>query len=96
MTLRRLVVYFSLVGLLLATAVGARPTSSFKVTSSLDGKQVLPHRQRWLAYPSLASSKVKSVDFAVDGRVRWTEHSPPYVYGGDDAGRNQNYLVTSG
>ena len=75
-------------------AASSGPSSEqarFLVTSSLDGKSVLPHGIAWLAYPSLARSKVARVDFLVDGgRVRWTERNPPYRYA-DDGG----YLVTS-
>lgn len=66
-----------------------------KVTSSLDGKSALPHRSIWVAYASLPASKVASVEFLVDGKMRWTEHTAPFVYGGDDAGKNRGYLVTS-
>lgn len=67
----------------------------FKVTSSLDGKAALPHRSIWIGYPSLPSSKVASVEFIVDGKMRWTEHGAPYVFAGDDAGKNRGYFVTS-
>lgn len=69
---------------ILATAGGAT------VRSSLDGSKVLPHRIRWTAYPSVASSKVREVDFRVDGRLVWRERHPPYTYGMDG-----NWLVTS-
>jgi hypothetical protein len=74
-------------------ALAAAP--SLTVTSTLDGKKVLPVRLRWLATPSVPGSQVASVDFLIDGKVRWTEHSAPYVYGGDDAGRNEGYLITT-
>jgi hypothetical protein len=60
------------------------------IRSSLDGKTVLPHRIRWLGYPSLPRNQVKEVDFVVDNRVVWIEHNPPYTYGDDT-----NWLVTS-
>jgi hypothetical protein len=69
----------------------ARPaTNPFKVTSTLDGKTVLPHRIRWLAFPRLPAAQIKQVDFLIDGKVRWIEHNAPYSYS-DDGG----YLVTS-
>jgi hypothetical protein len=72
-----------------ASAAPSKP--AFKVTSTLDGKTVLPHRIHWLANPKLPVSKVARVDFLIDGgKVRWTEHTPPYTYS-DDGG----YLVTS-
>lgn len=94
-----------LVGLaLLACAVAAataaashsnRAGDSLKVTSTLDGKKVLPARLRWLATPSVPGSKVARIDFLVDGKVRWTEHHAPYVYGSDDNGKNEGYLITT-
>jgi hypothetical protein len=70
-----------------AAHASKRPLS---ITSSLAGKKVLPHRIHWLAVPKLAPSKVKRVEFLIDGRTRWIEHSAPYSYGYDG-----NYLVTS-
>jgi hypothetical protein len=67
----------------------------FKVTSSIDGKQVLPLRIRWIAIPHISPSKVAKVDFLVDGRWLWTEHQTPYVYGGDNDKGYGNWLVTS-
>jgi hypothetical protein len=60
------------------------------VTSTLDRKTVLPHRIHWLAAPSVPSAQVSRVDFLIDGKIRWTEHSAPYAYGNDG-----NWLVTS-
>lgn len=71
-------------------AVGATRTSSFTVTSTLDGRAVLPHRIHWLAQPTLQPSAIRSVTFAVDGRTLWVEHHAPYTFGSDG-----NYLVTS-
>jgi hypothetical protein len=66
---------------------GGKP---FRVTSTLDGKKVLPHRIHWLGYPSLPRAQVAEVAFLIDGKVRWIEHNPPYSYGDDG-----NWLVTS-
>jgi hypothetical protein len=67
---------------------GAKP---FLVKSSLDKRSVLPHRVRWVAYPSLPPSQVREVDFSIDGGpVRWVEQHAPYSFS-DDTG----YLVTS-
>jgi hypothetical protein len=85
----------SLLVLVLVPATAARSGGGFKVTSSLDGRSVLPHRIHWLAYPSLARAKVAKVEFLIDGRPAWVEHQAPYVYGSDDNGRNEGYLVTS-
>lgn len=62
----------------------------FKATSTLDGKKVLPLRIRWIARPHISASKVKKVEFLIDGHWLWTEHQTPYFYGG-----NGNSLVTS-
>ena len=96
MLLRTLFVAFALVTIVwLAPAGGATTDPPFKVTSTLDGQTVLPHRIRWLGFPSLPAAKVASVEFVIDGKMRWTEHTAPYVYAGDDSGRNEGYLVTS-
>jgi DNA-binding SARP family transcriptional activator len=73
----------------------ARSTSSSHATSSLDGKTVLPQRIRWLVHPHVPLSKVREVDYIIDGKLRWVEHRPPYYYGGDDNGANAGYLITT-
>jgi hypothetical protein len=60
------------------------------ISSSLDGKRVLPHRIHWLAFPTGPAADVREVDFLIDGHVVWIEHHPPYTYGLDG-----NWLVTS-
>jgi hypothetical protein len=83
---------------LLATLVGvsaafaARSDTSFTVTSSLDGKTVLPLRSHWIAYSKIDPSQgqVTEVDYLIDGFHAWTAHSAPWYFG--DAG---NWLVTS-
>lgn len=83
-----------------ASASAATPRSDsatqpgFRVTSSIDGKTVLPHRIRWTARHTLPAIEVQEVDFLIDGKVAWIEHEPPYVYGDDD-GPHRGYLVTS-
>src|SRR3954469_10171486 len=81
--------------LTVGSAAGAPAAQPLKVTSSLDGKKVLPHRIHWLGHTSLAPAKVAKVEFLVDGKLCWTEHKAPYVYAADDNGRNRGYLVTS-
>jgi hypothetical protein len=71
-----------------AAAEGTK--QSFKVTSTLDGKKVLPHRIHWFAFPNMSASRVAEVDFLIDGKLSWIEHHAPYAYG-----YNANYLVTS-
>ena len=75
-----------------SSALAGRSDTSFTVTSSLDGKTVLPLRSHWIAYPKLDPSQgqVAEVDYLIDGYHAWTEHSAPYYYGGDG-----NWLVTS-
>jgi hypothetical protein len=68
----------------------APAATDFTVSSSLDGRAVLPHRIAWLGVPSLPPPKVAEVAFLIDGRVAWVEHGAPYSYS-DDGG----YLVTS-
>ena len=69
---------------------GLIAVTSSHVSSTLDGKNVLPHRIHWIAYPSLRSGQVRAVEFQVDGRTLWVEHHAPYTFGNDG-----NYLVTS-
>jgi hypothetical protein len=69
---------------------------AFTVTSTLDGKHVLPHHIRWLAMPKVDGASVKSVAFLIDGgKPRWVETQPPYTFGDDEKGAHQGYLVTS-
>ena len=76
-----------------ATAFGgAQPLA---ITSSIDGKTVLPQQSRWLAHPNVAPANVAEVDFSIDGKLRWVEHSAPYTYGGDDNHGHLGYLFTS-
>jgi hypothetical protein len=45
--------------------------------------------------PKLPPAQVAEVAFLIDGKVRWIEHDPPYVYDEDDRGQHEGYLVTS-
>jgi len=74
---------------------GASERAKFKVTSTLDGKKVLPARLHWLARPQLPSSDISRVDFLIDGKLRWIENHAPYNYGSDDNGRNRGFLITT-
>jgi hypothetical protein len=73
-------------------AAAAKPV---KVTSTLDGKTVLPRHLRWVAMPKLAASQIQKVEFLIDGKLRWVEQEAPYVYGSDEAGLHKGYLVTT-
>jgi hypothetical protein len=79
-------------------ASAAAPTRSAPrprgITSTLDGKRVLPQRFRWIAQPHVHGA-IREVRFLIDGSVRWIEHEAPYVYGSDDAGANRGFLVTT-
>src|SRR5207302_2711676 len=73
-----------------SSALAGRNDSSFTVTSSLDGKTVLPLRSHWIAYPKIDPSQgqVAEVDYLIDGYHAWTAHNAPWYYG--DKG---NWLV---
>jgi hypothetical protein len=72
-------------------SAGAPPTTKpFGLASSLDGRTVLPHRIHWLALPALPASRVREVQFLIDGRRAWVQRKPPYAYA-EDGG----FLVTS-
>jgi hypothetical protein len=75
-----------------SSALAGGSDTSFTVTSSLDGKSVLPLRSHWIAYPQIDPSQgqVAEVDYLIDGFHAWTEHSSPWYYGD-----NGNWLVTT-
>jgi hypothetical protein len=75
-----------------SSALAAHPTSPAAVTSTLDGTKVVPIRSRWIAHPRIPASQVSEVDFLIDGKLSWVDHSAPYVYGGYDG---LGYLVTT-
>lgn len=77
------------------SALGGAGDEAFTVSSSLDGKKVLPLRSHWLGYTSLPPAQVDRVEFLIDGKVRWIEHNPPYNYASDDNGKNMGYLITT-
>jgi hypothetical protein len=85
--------------LALVSSVGAavaRPRAQpFRITSSIDGKKVLPIRSRWLAYPKVSSAKVAEVEFLIDGKVRCVEHYARYNYGSDDLHGHYGWLFTT-
>lgn len=72
-----------------STPASSTSAQAFTVTSTLDGRTALPHRIHWVANPNPVPD-VTEVDFLVDGKQLWVEHSAPYDYGDDG-----NYLVTS-
>lgn len=76
-------------------AVALAGTQPLAVSSTIDGKKVLPQYSRWIAHPNAAASSVSEVDYLIDGKLRWVEHSAPYAYGGDDGKGHLAYLFTS-
>ena len=78
-----------------SSALARGDPKRFTVTSTLDGKTVLPLRIRRRARPQhVALAQVREVDYLIDGRRAWTEHHPPYYYGSNE-GAYGNWLVTS-
>ena len=73
-----------------ATTSASRSLVRPTVTSTMDGRTVLPQRFRWQAYTSTPAMRVAKVDFLIDGQLAWEETKAPYVYG-----RDGNWLVTS-
>lgn len=81
-----------------ATAVSAAALGGgqrLAVTSSIDGKKVLPQMTRWLAHPNVAPADVAAVDLLIDGKLRWVEHRSPYNYASDDDKGHLGYLFTN-
>jgi hypothetical protein len=60
---------------------GSRAASDFTVTSTLDGKSVLPLRSPWIASPQ-GGQAIAEVDFFIDGFHAWTARTSPWDYGG--------------
>jgi hypothetical protein len=73
-----------------ATGSAFASRATFTVSSTLSEVRVLTHRIHWLGKPSLPPSRIREVDFLIDGRRAWVEYHAPYSYGYD-----ANYLVTS-
>jgi hypothetical protein len=77
-----------------AATTGAASSKPFTVASTLDGKTVLRHRIHWIATTTLPPSQIVHVKFLIDGKVRWIDPGPHFVYG-DNEGSHRGYLVTS-
>lgn len=75
---------------LIGSAGAAASSTTLKVTSSLDGKTVLPHRISWMAYSTVPMTAIKEIDYLIDGKLRWVGHDSRSTY--SDTG---GYLVTS-
>jgi hypothetical protein len=78
------------IGLSCKSEAERQSEDAISVKSSLEGMVILPRRVRWIATPSLPSTRVRAVQFLVGRRVAWIDREPPYEFGGDDA-----YLVTT-
>jgi len=76
-----------------AATSAAAPATGAVISSTLDGKRVLPQRLRWRA--RVKGANISQVAFVIDDSERWVEHEPPYYYGGDDAGANRGFLITT-
>ena len=75
---KRLLALVLLAGVVaVSSALAGRSDTGFTVTSTLDGKTVLPVRIQWIATPQNAQN-VSEVDYFIDGFHAWTEHKPPY------------------
>src|SRR5690348_10747997 len=72
-----------------SSALAGHSDTGFTVSSTLDGKTVLPVRSQWIATPQNAQN-ISEVDYFIDGYHAWTEHNAPFVYGGD-----RSWLVTT-
>jgi len=94
MTARARVLTLALLAAVVAvsSALAGSKADSFTVTSSLDGKTVLPIRSHWIAKPLIDPSdgQIAEVDYFIDGFHAWTAHSAPYSYGGEG-----NWLITT-
>ena len=94
MALRRIIPAAAVLAFLLVTAAGAAALdTAWKVTSTLDGKKVLPRRIAWIATtPGLRRSGLKSggIGFLIDGKIADFTDNAPFTYAG--AG---GYLVTT-
>ena len=92
-TQRTLIASFAIAAAFAAVAFGG--TQSLAVTTSIDGKTVLPQQIRWIAHPNVASTSVSEVDYLIDGKLRWVEQYAPFNYGSDDEKGHLGYLYTS-
>ena len=70
------------------------PPSSFVVTSSIANGATLTGPVKWTATPS--GTTVSSVDFLIDGTVKWTENITPYLFNGDASGTLDTTTLSNG
>jgi hypothetical protein len=66
-----------------SAAVGRR--AAIGVSSSIAAGQTLTGKVKWTAtVTGVSSSDVTSVEFSIDGSLKWTEKTSPYVFNGDN------------
>jgi hypothetical protein len=70
------------------------PTSPFAVASSVADGSTLTGAVTWTATPS--GTTVSSVDFLIDGTVKWTEKTSPYMFNGDPGGKLDTTTLGNG
>src|SRR5262249_15397274 len=75
-----------------SSALAGRSDTILTVTSSLDGKTVLPLRSHWIAFAKDAQS-IDHVDFFIDGYHAWTEHAVGTEQAGLYFGGRGNWLI---
>ena len=93
------------VGGMVTQTPAARPSQqeAFRVTSTLDGKTVLPHRIHWVAKTTLPPTQIARINFTIDGKASWHWQGtklPVFTYNEWDASLPSRtfasgYLVTS-
>ena len=66
----------------------------FVVTSSIANGATLTGSLTWTATPS--GTTVSSVDFLIDGTVKWTENISPYQFNGDPGGKLDTTTLSNG
>ena len=59
--------------------------AAWTVASSITSGQSLAGKLAWTAtVAGIATGQIQSVDFYIDGVLKWTEHLSPYFFNGDD------------
>src|SRR4051812_40500764 len=79
-----------------ASATRERAPAPFVVTSTIDGKTVLPQRIRWWA--EAPSTKLAQMEFLIDGKLAWLEENSPYTFSDQEnnlGNVDRGYLATS-
>jgi hypothetical protein len=101
--MRRVLYLLLLAGAVAATwaAAQALAASAPKVTSTLDGKKVLPIRMHWIAHTHIPEAQISRVDFLIDGKLHTTHTAPItgstdlWAYGDADSLSTEGFLITT-